>query len=47
MITSGLIGANSGGIKADLYELINCSSKLSSDNRGLVEAYLMDRHSIS
>ena len=47
VITSGLIGANSGGIKADLYELINCSSKLSSDNRGLVEAYLMDRHSIS
>ena len=47
VITVGAIGANSGGIKGDLYELINCSSKLSSDNRDLVEAYLMDRHSIS
>ena len=47
VITVGLVGDNTNGIKADLYELINCSSKLSSDNRDLVEAYLMDRHSIS
>jgi hypothetical protein len=47
VITSGSLGLNSNGIKGDLYELVNCSSKLSSDNRDLVEAYLMDRHSIS
>ena len=34
-------------MKADMYELINCSSKLSSGNRDLVESYLMTRHSIS
>jgi len=47
VITTGVLGYNTGGIKGDLYELINCSSKLSSDNRDLVEAYLIDRHSIS
>ena len=43
-VTVGEMGAS---MKADVYELINCSSKLSSDNRELVESYLMDRHSIS
>ena len=47
LVTVGSIAQNAGGIKGDLYELINCNSKLSSDNRGLVESYLMDRHSIS
>ena len=47
VMTTGSLGQNSNAIKGDLYELINCSSKLSSDNRDLVEAYLMDRHSIS
>jgi len=47
VITTGVLGYNTNGIKGDLYELINCSSKLSSDNRDLVEAYLIDRHSIS
>lgn len=43
VITVGELGAS---MKADVYELINCASKLSTDNRGLVEAYLLDRHSI-
>jgi len=47
VITVGSLGLNTNGIKGDLYELINCSSKLSSNNRDLVEAYLMDRHSIT
>lgn len=42
-----MIGNNTNGLKGNLYELINCSTKLSSDNRALVEDYLMDRHSIS
>ena len=46
-ITVGSLGAGSSGIRGDVYELINCSSKLSSENRGLVEDYLMDRHGIS
>jgi hypothetical protein len=47
LVTVGSLGQNSGGIKGDLFELINCSSKLSSDNRANVENYLMTRHSIS
>lgn len=48
VMTVGVVGNNiTNGIKGDLYELINCSSKLSSDNRSLVENYLMERHSIS
>ena len=47
VITVGSLGQNSNGIKGDLYELINCSSKLSSSDRDLVENYLMTRHSIS
>ena len=43
-ITVGELGF---GMKADMYELVNCSSKLSSGNRDLVENYLMTRHSIS
>ena len=47
-VTIGLLGNNiANGIKGDLYELINCSSKLSSGNRDSVESYLMTRHSIS
>ena len=44
-VTVGELGGLS--MRADLYELINCSSKLSSGNRDLVENYLMTRHSIS
>ena len=47
LATIGSLGLNTNGIKGDLYELINCSSKLSSSNRDLVENYLMTRHSIS
>ena len=47
VITIGSLGLNTNGIKGDLYELINCSSKLSSSDRDLVENYLMTRHSIS
>ena len=40
-ITVGSLGAGSSGIRGDVYEIINCSSKLSSENRGLVEDYLI------
>lgn len=46
-ITLGTVGASSGGLKGKLFELVNCSVKLSSDNRDLVEEYLINRHSIS
>tara|TARA_R100000149_G_C5839427_1_gene112074 strand:- start:18 stop:866 length:849 start_codon:yes stop_codon:yes gene_type:complete len=47
VITIGSLGLNTNGIKGDLYELINCSSKLKPVDRNLVENYLMTRHSIS
>ena len=46
-ITVGTIGASSSGLKGKLYELVNCNVKLSSDNRDLVEEYLINRHNIS
>jgi len=46
-ITVGSLGLNSNGIKGHLFELVNCNARLTEENRNLVEAYLMDRHSIS
>tara|TARA_R100001224_G_C3985021_1_gene137242 strand:+ start:19 stop:903 length:885 start_codon:yes stop_codon:yes gene_type:complete len=46
-MTVGQLGSNSNGLKGEIYELINCSSKVSSSDRDLIEDYLMTRHSIS
>ena len=46
-MTVGILASASNGLKGDLYELINCSSKVSSSNRASIENYLMTRHSIS
>ena len=46
-MTIGQLGSNSNGIKGEIYELINCSSKVSSSDRASIENYLMTRHGIS
>ena len=46
-MTVGMLASASNGLKGDLYELINCSSKVSSSDRASIENYLMTRHSIS
>jgi len=47
LITVGNLGSNSNSMRGKLFEIVNCHSKLSSDDRDKVEQYLMDRHSIS
>jgi len=43
----GMLASASNGLKGEVYELINCSSKVSSSDRASIENYLMTRHSIS